>query len=296
MKIAQEAVKIDPKMAMYILIQRAQQDKRLAMAMRADISNMFYSDIVNRARTNRNIIISWYGTQGSGKSLAGFYIDLLWSRHSGTEFGIDNVAFTNDELMKKFGELKQGVIYHRDEQVDIFGIGSEREEQAVESVGAVARAQKLSLIYCSPNLKLHKTHYIIEATGIIVEEKGMSMHIVYEGSSEKPIGRIWTKLPQLPDKFWSQYGKVKDAFISAVRRQEPVDRTAEYETIAEDFVNKFVEKGMQFSSKKQLITKLMQEYKKNYTRDEWVSILHLIDFKCKDRKLTPYSFANGDNW
>lgn len=278
-------------MAQIILLQRMKTDNKLMLAMRQCMTSAFYNDLRMRALKGKNVIISWYGPQGSGKSFGAFYIDLFWARCAQTGFSASQVAFTNDELLALFGTCDKRTIYHKDEQTETFGIGSEREEAAIENVGAVARAQQLSLIYCSPSLKLHNVHYIIESTGLINEATGKSMHILYDGMKETPIGWISTWMPKLPQEFWDTYNKRKDEFITNVRLQRPVDRTKEYDDMAERFFRKFiVANKMKYSSKDALITDMMDEEKKNYTRDEWRSVLHLIEKRCRDNNIKPYTF------
>lgn len=276
-----------------ILLQRAKQDMRLANALRMNLTTVFYTTLKQRATTNKNVIISWYGGQGYGKSLGAFFVSSKWSEYSSSAFEASNVTFTEDELMLLFGKKEHKTIYVKDEQVQTFGLGSEREEAALENVAAVVRAQQLSLIYCSPSLKLHNVHFILEATGIINEARGLAMHILYEGSTEKPIGFIFTKLPILPQEFWSEYTRRKNNYINMVRMQQPTDRTAEYRRIAEDFLENHIKaKSMKFGSKKALRTALEEEYKLNYTRDEWIAINNILDNKFRETEYVPYTFPN----
>lgn len=277
-----------PKVA---LMQRAIQDVRLWNACRTNLTGWFYHDVELRAIKNLNIILSWYGAQGSGKSLGEFFVCDFWGKKTGTGFTWEQVTFTNDELLHMFEKGERKTIYAKDEQVDAYGRGSEREKSSVESVGAVARAQQLSLIYCSPDLQLHNVHYILEATGIYDDVSKTNMHIVYDGVHEIPMGYILTKIPNLPKEFWDHYDLKKDNYITAVRMMEVSNRTSDYEKIAHEAVEKFVvEEDLTFSSKDALVTTMMAYFKKNYTESEWLSIRQLFDMECKRRKLDPYNF------
>lgn len=275
-----------------MLIQKAMYDPYMFHALRRPMTRAFNSTLHEFATQKRNLILSIDGKTGSGKSIAAIDIAKTWSSYSGGKFDESHICFTSQEALELLNSADEKDVFIIDEQITIFGTGSDREKTALENIEATVRASQISLIYCSPEVKLHVHHYRLWTTGIINYKRGLNLNVLYDGLEKKPMGYVVTRYPELSRKFWESYNRNKMNFINAVLKQEPVDRTREYEKIAIDFVEtKIIKEGLVFSSKSQLRTKLIGIYKKNFTNQEWITINHIIDDKCRNLDISPYTFT-----
>lgn len=284
-----------------LLMRKIMNDPYLQGAVRTNLTSALNKTLYNYALQQRNIIMSFYGKQGTGKSFASFYYALLWSSYTGKSFTIDNVAFTNIELLEKLKYAKDGEIYVKDEQLDTFGEGSERSDASILNVEAVIRMSQISLFYNSPEPRLHMHHYTLLCTGLsAVNNLNTRVHILFDGMDKKPMGYVISKMPQIDKKFLDEYNKKKMQFIKGALKQEIEDITKEWSKVAAEYYKKYLKKRMQenrlFGSKKELLLDIQKHYKINFTEKEWKNIRIFVEHTCRENNEIPYNPRIVPNW
>jgi len=99
------------------LIQPAYED-----ALKKDITkNELVPRLKITSKSVLNMILSFFGLQGSGKSYALLFLMEILAKYSGIELSIDNVCFTITDLLKIIEKGGNGEIYCLDEQRHTYG-------------------------------------------------------------------------------------------------------------------------------------------------------------------------------
>jgi len=244
----------------------------------SDLSKYFYAWLEERMKTQKNAIISVIGKTGYGKSFAAIYLGMYLSKMYGMKFDASHIFFTCADLVERLKTAKDGETFMQDEQVGLerIGEGSMSEKLALDSIEATVRVRQINLIFCSPELRSHVNHWVIEAQRID-DKKKTCRHAICSVRNDTlhPFGRIYTGCPN-DAELLKEYDKRKQAFIDAVLNQEVRDPASKWEEIAQEFCDKYLERylGM-FSSKKELQT-LIIKYFKGLTMGEYGRIADMI--------------------
>lgn len=233
------------------------QRHNLASALNNDITDMFLCDLKFRLKNQKNIIITVWGDTGSGKSTVAQFLGKYLTDHIPPEnlkriqkefgrtpkFTADNICFTRSELLKKVEKSTPHETFLFDEDNDVrYGIGAGREQEQMERLNKVVRAEQNNFIFCNPEQTNRQQHFTLQAFDIDPDHK-RNRSIVYDrqrnqlGYTTDILGTIITPYYEIPD-----YHKKKTKYIRAVKARNSGQRSKEYEQVAEEILEKYGEK------------------------------------------------------
>lgn len=179
-----------------------------------------------------NLILSFFGLQGSGKSYALLFLMEIQAKYGNVELCIDNVCFTITDILKIIEKGDKGEIYCLDEQRHTYGYGSSVERMGLDNVEMTVRAHKLSFFFSAPRLIPHNYHFYFETWEMGSNEEWDMVKIadgeksIYDywkytrlicyDNKGGIIGHIITGAPKDRD-FLVKYEEKKDKFINDIR-------------------------------------------------------------------------------
>ncbi len=214
MSLDKELIHAKRKMQWTLLIDRITKNLAFYQALFHNMNNTFFGDLRYRQAFGKNSVNSIFGSTGGGKSFAGMYIAQMMK----ADWTCKDLYFSDDDIIQALSVCPEGTINMKDEQIEMFGEGSKQQEAVLENIEATVRIRQISLIYCSPKLKLHNNHYSLEVFYDWHESrKATALWLYKDNETENPIGWIMTRLPNID---FTEYRKRKLEFVDAVRRQE----------------------------------------------------------------------------
>jgi hypothetical protein len=194
-------------------------DPRLQAAIDKQETDDWNKHWESRCTKNANAVVSFKGPPGTGKSYAaGFFAEQKIIKWTG---GRVILGWTCTDLLEKAKDAQVGDVLWRDEQTQSYGIGSKREQAALESIEDTCRADKISLLFVSPRPQLHSHHAVMESFGIISEKLQRGMLMWWSPNSEA-LG--WVQFGKPSDAFLKRYEKEKKEFMRIIREQEGPQR------------------------------------------------------------------------
>lgn len=263
---------------------------------------------INNAKSQLNSIISVYGKTGSGKSIIAWVMGDWNAQAYGTEMNADCVHFSDYDLLMSLEDSQPGDFHIKDEQVYVYGEGSLQIQSSLQNIEMTVREGEVSLVYCSPELRLHTHHYILrpalklwELPNPKYKEDYRVLSWVFDGlkkEGNRPIGYVVTGLPKgseidksakhhrdriiWPSEFL-RYKQKKTQFIKSAKTGQLSSGSSE---IIEDIADRFIEEydGIEdIESKKELkaILKMDKRFKRNLTTSQEDSLVEMIKIKCK---------------
>ena len=262
-------------------------------ALKKDYTQEIYDELKIIARSKLNLIMSWFGLQGSGKSFS--LLDVVMTYLSffqpEKELSIDNCFFTLTELLNKVAEIDKGEVIILDEQIHTTGYGSKIEKKALENIEMTVRAHRLSLFFAAPKHISHNYHYFVETWqmgstakwdwNIPIEKQWLyTKNIIYSEKGHM-LGYFVTTTPK-DMGFVKAYEKKKDSFIYDVKGMRGGKR---HEFIM-GLGNKLLEQKGFIDKYSVVKTKRLKQLLVNYylkgpmlTIEEWKTLIDWIDFK-----------------
>jgi len=172
-----------------------------------------------------HVVIFIYGQQGLGKSSVA--IEILEEMNI---FSVDNIGFSNDEVMEIVKSKKASTIVMRDESIDIFGVGSRRMEATIGNTIETCRKAGLSFLFLRPTYeRIAGCHFVLEViqrnnirriTHCALRDIetnyciGFVLFNIKKTESEETTELIKHK------ELWASYIAKKDTFIERITKQE----------------------------------------------------------------------------
>jgi len=172
-----------------------------------------------------HVVIFIYGQQGLGKSSVA--IEIL--EELGI-FTVDNIGFSNDEVMEAVRLKKASTVIMRDESIDVFGVGSRRMEATIGNTIETCRKAGLSFLFLRPTYEhIDGVHFVLE-----VLQRNNARRITHcalrDLETNYCIGFVLfniketnnTETPELikHKKLWDEYIEKKNIFIDKIREQQ----------------------------------------------------------------------------
>lgn len=268
---------------------------------------------VNRLKSDgMNIIVSVAGETGVGKSTTAWVFGEWILTVYREEMKAYRMMFDDGELLEMMEESDLGDVYIKDEQVDTYGPGSNQMSSQLQNIEMTVRKGEVSLIYCSPDVKMHSHHYIFEPVLKLwncklfpwIKNRNQVFSWVYKTTGawnkQAPMGFLLTGLPRgtsINEKAkthrkkiifpleYKKYLKNKDEFIAKVKRGDVSSGSSFIEDkTAEEFIKN--EDLMEYKRNKDILTALKRidkPYNRNFTSGQLSQITELIKVKCKER-------------
>lgn len=270
-------------------------------ALKKDYTDELYEELDIIAKSKQNLILSWFGLQGSGKSYSMIDVVMRFVEKQGKVLSIDNCFFTISDLMSKIENVDKGDVLILDEQVHTTGYGSKTEKNALQNIEMTVRAHRLSLFFAAPPFIQHNFHYFFETWQMGSSKKwNWSMPLEDQWKYTKNIvnshrghmlGYVITTSPG-DMKFVEKYEKIKDKFIGDVRKQKGSMRYKLVMKKGDELLKnkRFLAEWVKVKSKnlKKLIsTHYLEGF--GFTTVEWGQLVDYIDYKIAiDNKLIKY--------
>lgn len=177
-----------------------------------NLTKPFFKDLAFRTTGERNVIIEITGGTGSGKSLVSITIAVKVMKKPIT---IDDICFTIDQLLDRSKNIGKSHVMLQDEQINMLGAGSNREQYEKQTLEDTTRKFGLSIIFCSPTTREHTTaHYNLEI--ICRNNKKRITKVAIIGDKGQYIGYFVIKVLGVNNKLWKAYEVKKDEFIEGV--------------------------------------------------------------------------------
>lgn len=194
--------------------------------MKKDLSKDFVVELQTTAISQKNLIVSSFGTTGSGKSWQVARLEEKYCEFTGKTRELANVAFTITDALTAAENADRGGVVTLDEQVQTFGPGSGVEKGLLKNIEMTVRAQKLSFFFLAPIFVDHAFHYFLRTWQILgprkfdpkvpVERQWTHTKSLVYDDLEHPLGYIVTESPR-DLKFMKRYEEKKDKFITEIR-------------------------------------------------------------------------------
>lgn len=150
---------------------KEQTDQTFARFVDEDYSEILWNILAERGDTNteHSFIASIYGSQGSGKSMAGIAMCCFLDPN----FSVDNIYFDYNDLVYNRDKLQPNTAVLIDEQSQSYGLDSHRVMIILATLKEQLRKKSIHFIFCSPTLyEEHKSSmYLFETIFIDYESQ-----------------------------------------------------------------------------------------------------------------------------
>lgn len=238
-----------------------------------DTTDQFHEDLKLISASNQNVIFSFVGKPGSGKSYGEIYTAEAHADYLGNDaLKIEYCNFTLTDSIKCIENVdEKGIIVINDEQVRTSGKGSKTELEQFNNNEATMRKHKISFFHAAPYRFNHpqagwlvpwemgsSEPWILDGSVRMEDQWEWTKHLRYatsESPSGMPVGHVITGTPQ-DKKFLEQYEQKKDDFLKQLRQGRGANRRENYiiskvddiltwdgKVNDRDFLTKFMELG-----------------------------------------------------
>lgn len=220
-----------------------------SLALRVDITNAFFYDLVERNIKGLNWQLGIIGTPGSGKSFSGIFISFyVWQKlkEIGIKFkqpSVRDAHFEQNQFLESFeqveGKLRGKRNVMLDEDIKETGIGSSRTALRLVAVSETMRKKLINFLYCCNHIPSYVCHFVLETMfdKDLAMENNLVKILVYVRSPTSverllPIGYIYvplflkyfpkhySSLKEVVEKFNKDYQKKKDIFLNRGAKPE----------------------------------------------------------------------------
>jgi hypothetical protein len=216
-------------------------------ALFVNMTQVYLIDNFWRLINEKNIIKTFCGDTGSGKSLTA--INEIWifteflKQVVGWDivFNVDNITFSRQEVLNKVPLLKRGETIENDEDSEsVLGIGSFSSKDFVSRFEKTLRSMSKNFYNLNPTINAHNEHYIIKSLGYN-EDLGTNKFIFRERDS------VFYGFCLMPNSKGSEYDKLisdyklkKNKFQKDLENQKGDDaRTKRMLEMATDIILKY---------------------------------------------------------
>jgi hypothetical protein len=192
-----------------------------------DFTKQFYDDLTDRRdnKIKQNCVMFIFGYTGTMKSGVGIEI----GRFVNHDFSAKNIAFTDTELLSIVEGIKEHEYVMRDECLEEFGYGSNRNRSFIQMQAETLRQHQTWFTYISPSLKLIGTeHYVLHTIGhnkFKVDDEGNPTEPVFvllgaiNPITNNYLGGVFVEIEWM-NKVWIQYQNKKNEFLQKVRERK----------------------------------------------------------------------------
>jgi ABC-type glutathione transport system ATPase component len=151
-----------PKEIRDVLELKSMSDQSFYRALEEDYTDIMFETLNSRSQVDsrHSMIISFSGTQGSGKS----YASIAICKTLDPNFSVDQIYFNYNDLVYNKSKLKPGMAVLVDEQSDAFGMDSHRVNIILSALKEQLRKKSIHFVFCSPTLKseYESSMYVLE--------------------------------------------------------------------------------------------------------------------------------------
>lgn len=173
--------------------------------------NPIIEEEIKQRLINGNIICSFKGKTGTGKSQGAIALALIISKVLHKTLTIKNITYNIEEIYKLLETETHDTVVVHDEQITSTGIGSQTRAAEFKNMEETLRKKRISFIFSSPELHQHIHNFTLE-TFAIDHSKHVSKMMVF--TDDELIGYITLRQP--PEEFLVEYEKHKDAFLKKI--------------------------------------------------------------------------------
>lgn len=213
---------------------KCKEDASYGQAIKLNMTPMFFNSLKERIVNDKlNAVISIYGPTGSGKSMAGGYIQEFISKLTGVSITEKNIFFSATEAISDIEDAQAGSVFLSDEQPFQMGVGSRRESTELRNLEEIAiRKERINIVFCSPTLRDHSHHFILE-TWAKNRETFETFHILHDPHDIflRPRGFVITGKPS--EKWMEIYTKKAYANSQRVKERKGSNRKDYWDKLAE---------------------------------------------------------------
>jgi hypothetical protein len=260
-----------------------------ALDFKKDLTVLWYKELEMRCKSRDNLIVSIFGSQGTGKSYVALYTLEKMAKFMNKPVNLDNVFFTLDDLSIGVERVGRNEVLVLDEQIETSGQGSSAERKGLVNIERVVRQHKLNFFFLAPEHIRHTYHYYLRVwqpgafkpfnpNKTVEEQWELSRSVIYNVDNH-PFGWIITAKPT-NIKFLEAYEKKKSEFIDRVKarrgsgRYKFIGRRADDIIQDEKFKEEFRNAPRQPLKKLLLKEKLQGEL---ITTDEFKELFDKVD-------------------
>lgn len=214
-----------------------QKDANVRYAIKNDITDKFFKElwIIAQPKSNQNVIVIFYGLQGSGKSYALIFIAEQLAKNLIQKLKIEHCHFTTAKILMGVKKSPKNTIHILDEKIKTSGIGSGTEQKQLDNLVATMRKKNLSLFFSAPQKVNVSAHFELQPyfmgaskpwTREMLENFKdhwvFTMCLVYDRTGRE-YGHVVTKAPN-SKKFLEKYESKKDKFTDTMGEGGGSDR------------------------------------------------------------------------
>jgi len=231
-----------------------------------DLTKDFLDDLRWRAENNHNHVTDIKGPRGSGKSTLARGIKCFCDKVRGIKTSIEDIVFTRDEYMKRYGSGKRGQTFIIDED---FGFqtqtGSVRIRESMMLAEQTFRIEEISTISCSvANSYAHLYDFSLLSYDYDAKN-GINRAIVNNTAQlnsyfARPVGYIlFPTRKYLNPELEKHYQDRKKEFTKKVKEGKVRTLQEDYDAMAEQCIRKF-KWNMQKPTERVMKVYLSREY------------------------------------
>lgn len=253
---------------------REATDQTFYRFMEYDYTDTFF-DLLNRRREHgeHSILLSVFGTQGSGKSTCAMTI----AAYMDPRFTVERIFFNYNDLVYARSKLQDHTAVVIDEQSQVYGLDAHRVMTILQNLKEQLRKKSIHFIFCAPVLyPEHETSmYLLEA--MFIDEEVRECVCALYTRDRLCLGHVRIPHPLNPidetgglvtKEFMDEYQRKKDAHLERVldrkskdvfeERAEAVMSNPVFKKMERIYVKKYGYVPM--SSLQQLINKLYPDF------------------------------------
>ena len=291
----EEFLKIDYKnyepirtnMFIHKLKVRLQKEPSFIMCFKRNLTYDFFSEIFGLFEKKENgfvtnTIIQVSGLSGTGKSIA----VLSLAKLTCPIFKEEHIYFFDQNILDNLSSLPMQAFAIRDENPNrsIYGMGSNRMGNQIETVADSCRKFGLSLIFVEPRFTINNVaKWYLETIdfGSIDGERFVRMG-VREPTTLMFIGCIFVPIVDEDDYDWVAYNERKDSFISGVMAGDFSGAKIDMKGEADKVISEIDEEI--YRTKKEKMFYITEKYP-NLTTSELKNIMIAIDIRQRETRL-----------
>lgn len=208
---------------MYMTRLKAQleQNPSYKRVFKNNITNQFVHeqrDVVNpNVKHTENTILMCFGGTGTGKSICMISLVKLILPENG-RFTHENICFTDGEILELKEKVPQNSFIMRDENPmkAVFGVGSARQSEEIDTIAESCRKHGLSLIFVEPEFREYSiAKYYLETVDMDTENRVTRMAVL-DPKTKTYLGAIYIPVLEEENEDWIEYSKKKDKFIQKI--------------------------------------------------------------------------------
>jgi len=209
-------------------------------ALKIEKTDIYRADIVYRMTHHDNVIISYYGETGSGKSLAATRTGEEIKAIAKELMDVENkvwICFLAQSVLDAVDNCESHDVILLDERVPEFGYGAGREVAQLGNIEATIRKRQIHLLYVYPERQRH-FHKMVVQMWDIDEGNEVSRGILEDPASftylSVPYGYVLFNKPSL--ELITEYNEKKDDFLRKTKSRDFSEREDMQRRYAEEII------------------------------------------------------------